>query len=300
MPSTYSPFRYPGGKSQLYSFVKNILDLNNVHGTYIEPFGGGSAIGLKLLLKHDVNQIVINDLDSSIYSVWRAILNHPDFLIKQIQSVPFDYYDVGNDSENIVFWKKQRMIYLEKAGDPTSLVGAFATLFLNRTNRSGIIMGGPIGGWSQKRAKINARFNKKTLIDKIQTIYAVRDQIELYNLDALDLIPRIQRDYSAQETFVFFDPPYIVQGSHLYLSSLDIEDHAKLADKVLALKYYKWIVTYDHEPIAKQLYESATGRYEYQLTYSANSKNRGKASEYLFSSPSTRMQSFGKTIIRPL
>jgi DNA adenine methylase len=297
MPSTYSPFRYPGGKSQLYPFVKNLIELNQTNDTYIEPFAGGSATGLKLLFKGDVHQIVINDFDTSIYSVWHAIINHPDYLISKIRGVPFNYYEFGSDKTNIKYWKTQHEIYFEKMGNPTSLELAFATLFLNRTNVSGIITGGPLGGWNQQKTKISARFNKKTMIDKIMAIYAKRDSITISHLDALELIPELPTRYEAENTFIFFDPPYIDQGSKLYFSSLTYDDHNRLAKEILSLHQYKWIVTYDHAPLINRLYQSANGRYEYQLNYSANSKNRGKAPEFLFSSPITKMESKAKTVL---
>lgn len=297
MPYTLSPFRYPGGKSQLYPFVKHLLEINNIHGTYIETFAGGSAIGLKLLFEQDIDQIVINDLDPSIFSVWEAILNHPDYLIRRIKSVPFDYYEDGQVDSNIAYWQKEHAIYFEKKENAHSLSGAFATLFLNRTNRSGIITGGPLGGWSQKNTKISARFNKKTLIGKIMAIHGRRDSIAISNKDALTIIPKIPQQFDAQNTFIFFDPPYLDQGSNLYYSSLSQNDHQTLAKEILSLSSFKWIVTYDHKSLIQNLYKSASGKYEYKLNYSANTKNRGKAPEFLFSSPVTKMESKAKTVL---
>lgn len=300
MPTTYSPFRYPGGKSQLFPFVQNLLQVNNTHGTYIEPFAGGSATGLKLLFRGQVEHIVINDYDTSIYAVWNAIINHPDYLVSNIKSVPFDYYTPGNDTLNIEFWKRQHTIYFEEANNPQSLAGAFATLFLNRTNRSGIITGGPLGGWSQQQTKISERFNKATLIEKVLSIHSRRSQITISNVDALKLIPMLPAHYNAEDTFIFFDPPYVEQGSNLYFSSLNKDDHKVLAKEILSLPQFKWIVTYDHQPLINHLYASASGRYEYWLNYSANGKNRGKAPEYLFSSPVTKLDSYEKTQLNAL
>lgn len=298
MPQTPSPFRYPGGKSQLYPFVSNLLKLNHIDGTYIETFAGGSAIGLKLLFSNQINHIVINDYDTSIYSVWHAILNHPEYLINKINEVPFDYYYAGNPEANIKFWKKQRSIYFEEKYNPRSLPGAFATLFLNRTNRSGIITGGPLGGWSQKNTQIGARFTKSTLIQKILAIHERRDDITVSNLDALKMIPSIPSIYDADNTFIFFDPPYFDQGGSLYYSSLEKTDHERLAKQILSLHDYRWIVTYDYQPIIQTLYQDAPGKYEYKLNYSAN--NRGKAPEYLFRSELTQAESFSKTVLNPI
>ena len=43
MPATYSPLRYPGGKTKFYTYVKELLECNNLIGeTYMEPFAGGA------------------------------------------------------------------------------------------------------------------------------------------------------------------------------------------------------------------------------------------------------------------
>lgn len=295
MPSTYSPFRYPGGKSQLYPFVANLISINSPIDTYIEPFAGGSGAALKLLFNNNVKHIIINDFDPSIYSVWWTILNHPKYLIDKILSVPFDYYSPGIPENNIAFWKSQHQIFMKTNNDPHSLEGAFSTLFLNRTNRSGIITGGPLGGWTQRNTLISARFNKQTLIKKISAIYKRRGDITILKEDALLLIPKITQYYAPQTTFIFFDPPYFDQGSHLYFSSLNRSDHQKLAKLILSLRDYKWIVTYDKNPFIWQLYAQASGRYEYFLNYSANSHNRGKSPEFLFSSSHLQIEPFGKT-----
>ena len=62
MPNSFSPLRYPGGKTQLYTLVREILIQNNLHGeTYVEPFAGGAGLALKLLINEDVKKILIND-----------------------------------------------------------------------------------------------------------------------------------------------------------------------------------------------------------------------------------------------
>ncbi|HBI6387366.1 TPA: DNA adenine methylase, partial [Listeria monocytogenes] len=180
MPRTSSPLRYPGGKTQLTSFVRNLLITNNiVEGTYIEPFAGGAGVAIQLLLDGDVNSIVINDYDKSIYSIWYSILNNTEKFISLISNTPI----------TIDEWHKQKAIYLRNKNRQNSLEGAFATFFLNRTNVSGIISGGPIGGMNQTgKYKIDCRFNKVDLIRKIRLISDRRENITLYRKDALELI----------------------------------------------------------------------------------------------------------------
>ncbi|EAG9469847.1 DNA adenine methylase, partial [Listeria monocytogenes] len=173
-----SPLRYPGGKHKMYKYIKKLVAVNDID-TYIEPFCGGSGLALELLLSKDVNRIIINDYDYSIYCFWKSVLDYTDELI-----------DMINSSEvTIEEWFRQKEIRKDIYDHSVVEVG-FSTLFLNRTNRSGIIdKAGPIGGYQQTgNYLIDCRFNKEKLIEKILKIAQVKDKIEIYNLEALDFI----------------------------------------------------------------------------------------------------------------
>lgn len=292
MPRTDSPFRYPGGKTQLYDFVVNLLEINRISGTYCEPFAGGAGLPIKLLKNGLVKSIWINDYDKSIYSVWNAILNKPDQLINRIRQVPFDYYGSDNsDQYNIEYWREQRSIYFKEKNHQNSIDNAFSTLFLNRTNRSGIITGGPIGGYQQANTKIYARFNKETIINKINIIASMSEHIKLTRMNALDMIPQMRESLDDYKDFIFFDPPYFEQGSNLYYSSFDESGHEDLAKEILSLNKHKWITTYDKQQQISELYRSAKFRFEYELRYSANNNNRGRRPELIFASPTLKIKS---------
>lgn len=285
MPVTSSPLRYPGGKSQLYKFVQNLVNENiGPNGTYIEPFAGGAGVAIQLLINKNVNNIVINDLDKSIHSFWYSILNYTD-----------DFIDLINTTTiNIDEWYRQKEVYVKEYDNPFSLKGGFATFFLNRTNVSGIIKGGPIGGFKQNgNYKIDCRFNKKTLIKKIQTIANLKDNITLLNIDAESLINELSKTYSREETFIFFDPPYFSQGKNLYLKFIDDDKHQSLKKRIKQIEDYKWIITYDKCVAIYDIYQYFDQKYEYQLRYSANNKQKKRAWEFLFSSPNTKVESFG-------
>lgn len=292
MPTTFSPLRYPGGKKQLYNFVLDSLNKNDITGTYIEPFSGGAAIGIELLLKNRVSKIVINDLDPSIYAVWNAVINDSDHLIAKINAVPFDYQKYSTEDSNklIEFWRAIKNKHELVKGNPNSLDNAFTTLMLNRMNVSGIISGGPIGGKNQSGLyRLNSRFNKTTLITKIRAISSRSDDIDLFNLDANNLVEVIKSttSYEPNNTFIFFDPPYYVQGRNLYLSFINEGQHATLAKNILSMEDYFWITTYDSAPQIADIYTDAAQKYAYSLNYTAN--KRGKFSEYLFASAKTKL-----------
>lgn len=281
MPRISSPFRYPGGKSQLYEYIKHLLMINNVSGTYIEPFAGGAGVAIELLLHADVSQVVINDYDNSIYSAWNVILNHTEELINFITETPISYDE----------WLIQKSIHNENKNDKNSISGGLATFYLNRTNVSGIIKAGPIGGKSQTgKYKIDARFNKLSLIKKIESIAQKKDKIILMNEDANDLIKIICTKFPHDDSFIFFDPPYYAQGKNLYMSFIDTSEHQKLFDNIKFLNDYKWIVTYDTAPEIHEIYKDIDNKYKYSLNYTAN--NRRKANEFLFANTNTKVDSF--------
>lgn len=280
MPITKSPFRYPGGKTQLTNYVEHLLEINNITDTYIEPFAGGAGVPIGLLLDRKIKNIVINDYDKSIYSVWNAILNKPEQLISMIE----------NTEITLDEWHRQKNIYEQFKNHQNSIENAFSTLFLNRTNVSGIISGGPIGGQSQLgKYKIDCRFNKNKIIEKIKAINSRKDNITITRMDATNFIDKVILQYDPKSSFIFFDPPYYKQGRNLYLSFYNSNGHKKLAKKIQSLDNYKWITTYDCEEDILNMY-SKSRKFKYTLNYSISKKR--KAFEYLFTNNQTIVDSF--------
>lgn len=286
MSQTLTPLRYPGGKDQLHKFVAKLIELNGIkNGTYIEPFSGGSGVSIRLLLNSSVETIIINDFDPSIHAFWYSVLNYTDRFIEKIESIPI----------TIEEWTNQKNIYNEFHSMPKSFENGFATFFLNRTNRSGIIRGGPLGKLDQTGAdKIDCRFTKKTSIKKIRNIAKQKERIFLYDMDGTDLITKVIKNLDPKRTFCFFDPPYYRQGQSLYTNFFTHDDHQNLHDSIVELKDYFWITTYDNHPEIAKMY-SDVNSFQYELSYSAQIKR--KESELLFANPHTTLQSFDKVFL---
>ena len=266
-----SPLRYPGGKFKMYAFVKSLMEYNG-DSTYIEPFCGGSAIAIKLLQDGIANKIIINDYDYAIYALWYSILNNTDEICGLIE----------DRNVNIKEWQRQKEIYSNPKLSGIAELG-FATLFLNRTNRSGIIgKAGPIGGKAQSgNYKIDCRFNKKRLIEQIKHIERYKENIELYNMEAVDFIETIIP--KTRKSFTFFDPPYYDKGIELYADFYTPGDHEILGKTIkLRLSNRDWIVTYDNVDAVKLIYKNID-KLCFSLRYSLQEKKMGE--EILFFSP---------------
>lgn len=266
----FTPLRYPGGKGKLAEFVKAVIRENRLaDGDYIEPYAGGAAVAMELLIHDYVSRIHINDLNPSIYAFWHSVLNETDALCGLIERTRV----------SIESWYQQKAIQME-AGQHRLLELGFSTFFLNRCNRSGIIKGGVIGGKDQTgKWKLDARYNKPELIRRIVQIALHRRRITLYNLDAADLITQVLPNIPAK-ALIYLDPPYYVKGEGLYDSYYSHDDHARIATLVASrIKNHHWLVSYDNAPQIDALY-SAYRRMTYRLSYSA--QERVKGSEIMF------------------
>lgn len=280
MPITYTPLRFPGGKSKIYPFIISLIDANDLRGcTYAEAFCGGAGLAMKLLLRGDVSRIVLNDFDPAVYSIWDAIVNQPEGLCDFINAVPLDMDQ----------WHACRDIY-QAASRPSFELGK-AAFYLNRTNRSGILTGGVIGGKAQAGTyKIDARFNRETLCKKVREIAARAKDIELYNLDALDFMKDVVPAMGSN-SLLYLDPPYVQKGPGLYENSFMNDDHRLLSESIRSYGG-NWIVTYDTDTLVDELYAPSE---DWQITigeikvgYSAATE-RNVAAERLVLGPGINM-----------
>lgn len=264
-----TPLRYPGGKGKLSDFVKLIILENKLlDGHYVEPYAGGAGIAFSLLFEEYVSSIHINDLNKSVYSFWHAVLFETEALCNLIQNTHVDMKE----------WLRQKSIQ-DCPSRFTSLEVGFSTFFLNRTNRSGIIKGGVIGGKEQNGFwKLDARYNKEDLISRIKKIAKYRDRIYLYNLDAAKFIKNILPQLP-DKTLINFDPPYYVKGKGLYENYYIHQDHELIARLISDIKRQNWIVSYDNVSEIRELYEDYR-HIIYGLNYSASVRYRG--SEVMF------------------
>lgn len=261
----YSPLRYPGGKGKLTPLIELLLDKSGHRGgIYIEPFAGGAGVAIELLEKGVVSEIVLNDLDKGIYSFWRAILEETDRFLEQVNRVPL----------TIDEWKKQRSICFGNNKKYSFELG-FATFYMNRTNRSGIIKGGVMGGIKQSGSwKLDARFNRQTLISRIEKIAKDKAKIHLYNKDIKAFLKNYVPKYE-KTALIYFDPPYFNKGKQLYLNFFDHNDHGQLEKLISDTVKCDWLMTYDDEPEIEKIYEKYRIK-RIELNYSAARKRKAK------------------------
>lgn len=265
----YSPLRYPGGKGKIADFFYATFEANNLcDGTYVEPYAGGASVALSLLVNEYVSNVIINDIDRSIYAFWKSVLFFND-----------EFCDlISKTKVNLKTWKKCKETQNNKRSSALLDLG-FSTFFLNRTNHSGIINGGVIGGKNQEgKWKIDARYNKEDLINRIKRIGEYRDRVRIYNQDASKLLRQLSQGLDSN-TLCYFDPPYYEKGKDLYVNYYNDADHKKMARAIKGIERIRWVVSYDNKIEIKDMYQGS--KYcEYSLNYSAADTRLG--SEVMF------------------
>lgn len=264
-----TPLRYPGGKGKLTDFIKLLFEQNDLlDGHYVEPYAGGAGIALTLLLDGYASCIHLNDLNPAVYAFWFCVLSETEQLCAKINDAKLDMEE----------WRRQKSI-LSNAHSHSMLELGFAVFYLNRTNRSGILLGGVIGGKNQDGPwKLDARFNKVDLISRIQKIALFRTRVRLYNLDSIVLLSSLVPKLPIK-SLVYLDPPYYVKGKGLYENHYAHENHVEVAEFVSHRLNRPWIVSYDHAPEIVGMYPGFKS-IAYGLNYSA--QNRYEGAEVMF------------------
>lgn len=265
-----SPLRYPGGKSVLNRWIKDLFIHNNlIGGTYAEPYAGGAGVALFLLFNNLADKIIINDLDKSIYAIWYSILNETDDFVSKINKTKIDLEE----------WERQKSIIADP--DRHSLLElGFAAFFLNRTNVSGIIKGGAIGGRKQSgKYLIDCRFNRVDLSERVRLISSRKNDIELKNCDAVEFVEKVGANLD-EKSLIYLDPPYYEKGSQLYRNFYSHDDHKLVAESVKKIKT-PWLLTYDNHPEIQELYKECEG-FDFSLRYTASLKKKTIGNELMF------------------
>lgn len=264
MSKIATPLRYPGGKSSLSGFIKLVFAANDLlDGEYVEPYCGGAGVAMELLKSEFAQRVHLNDVDPSIHAFWWSVFNETESLCRKVR----------NTKLSIPNWRRQRGVI----GSPHShdaLTLGFATFYLNRVNRSGILSAGPIGGLEQSGDwGMDARFNRKTLVSMIESIAKFKDRVTLHQQDAEKFLAKISKKLPAR-SLIYLDPPYVVKGQRLYLNAYEEQDHVNIAKAIQKIRHLPWVVSYDNTNLIRNLY-SERRSLTYKIGYSANVRSNG-------------------------
>ena len=268
-----SPLRYPGGKGRLAPYIARLLAAQLPRPrSYAEPFAGGAGAALRLLVDEEVRSIHINDLSPGIAAFWRCVFHETEALARHIEE----------DEISVEAWREARETY-ENPDGKTDLDLGFATFFLNRCNRSGILTARPIRRTRSSRTVEDRRtiHDRQSLAARVRFLGQYRQRVTITQQDGRHFIRDLEP--LGKRVLVYVDPPYLLHGDGLYLDSLSLGDHTELS-AMLRSSGLPWLLTYDvHERITRDLY-SGLRTVEFDIAHTAQVQHVG--SEYAVFGPS--------------
>lgn len=262
----YSPLRYPGGKARFAPFIAEVMRANGLDGGhYLEPFAGGAGVALELLFDGHASHVHINDLDPAVHAFWSAATSDPEGMLRLLRDTPITMDE----------WHRMRQVMLSQDSSLSITERGFATLFVNRTNRSGILKGGVIGGKAQTGTyKLDARFNKDMIAARLDRIAQHAQNITVHREDAYSLLSRTS-ELLPDRSLIYLDPPYYVKGRDLYRNFYKHDDHMQIAQLLQSPGFMRqWVVSYDSAPEICEMY-SGSEALKYGLHYTAQARYVG-------------------------
>lgn len=239
-----SPLRYPGGKSDFIPIVDKIIRLQYFQNLpFYEPYAGSAAISLGLLGAGTIKHATILEKDVLLYAFWKCVFERNDDLVNRFSELPI----------TLETWHRLHpLLKIAEVNDDNLVDVGVAGLFFNRSNFSGILHGGPIGGKGQlSEYKIDCRTNKTDLISRIITLGNLSNRVTVEHGDALELISRHKLK---RKVFFYIDPPYFEKGDKLYRHYYKLSDHKRLAELLKKVKF-PWLLSYDPHHVIEFLYE---------------------------------------------
>ncbi|MEL7358044.1 MAG: DNA adenine methylase [Cyanobacteria bacterium J06560_6] len=272
-----SPLRYPGAKRWMSNYIRLSILQNPIHPElFVEPFAGGASVSLSVLYEGLVDRIGLVDRDPLIAAFWKTLFFDTEWLIEQ----------VINTDVTLEIWDQ-----LKQKRPQSIREKAFACLFFNRTNFSGILKSdaGPIGGRAQTSPyKIDCRFPKDTLVKRILKIAKYRQRVAfVWNLpwkSALSKVNKMQEHGSLSSPALFyFDPPFYKKADKLYNYYFNHAEHLHLRDYLCNFSQ-SWILSYDScSEIIEMYLEAGFHANDVNLIYKAQRHGRGIGKEVIVS-----------------
>ena len=173
------PFlKWAGGKNQLLKEIRNYYPFMNKNITkYAEPFVGGGAVLFDILLKYDLEEFYISDINKELIDTYQVIRDNPNKLVKILSNMQMEFISLTiNDRKNYYLQKRERFNFL-KVNDNEAIEKAALMIFLNRTCFNGLFR-------VNKKGLFNVPMGayKNPLICDKENIYAVSEKLKNVNI----------------------------------------------------------------------------------------------------------------------
>jgi DNA adenine methylase len=240
--------RYPGSKSYLNKKILPFLEKLKISEdtTYVEPFAGSFAIGLKYLANHpEIKNVWINDKNYAVAYMWQSIKDDLSGLQKLL-------YKVKPSSQLFYQYKQEILNHTLDRQDITNI--GFRKIALHRWSYSGYgeFLTAPQGGKRQtSQYKINMIWNPNRIYHKLRRVNKVlrNRNVKITHVNFKTVLSQIKTN-----DIIYLDPPQFHQKK-IYQLNITQEDHSRLLLLLNKLQS-QWILSYDVCPEVYQMYSS--------------------------------------------
>ena len=250
-----APFGWVGGKTKL---AKDIIDLiPQDHNIYIEVFGGAASV---LYSKESSKLEVLNDINSELINLHRAIRNNPQTLSMFLNDL-FISREIFDDIKT----KKLK---------PRNNIERAAYYFYQLTQSFGSKGDNFAMASKSGRKPKNIYRDFKKISDRLKGV-------TIENMSFSKLIPL----YDKEDAFFYIDPPYVSTESYYKnTGGFGIKEHEQLAELLSKVKG-KFLLSYNDSVIVRELYKGfnirSTKKIEYTLGKNAHGKNKSVREVYI-------------------
>lgn len=241
-------FGWVGGKSKLAKDIVELIPLD--HKIYVEVFGGGLSV---FFAKEKSKLEVINDINSDLINLHRAVRNNPQTLSYYLNQLL-----ISRELFNLIKGKEIR---------PKNKIES-AAFYLYQLTQS-------FGSKGDNFAMSAKSGRKPKDIYKSYQKWSKRLRgVTIENKSFQELIPL----YDKKEAFFYLDPPYVnTEKYYKNTGGFSIEEHKQLAALLSQVKG-RFLLSYNDCKLVRELYKDfnirPTKKIEYTLGKNVHGKNK--------------------------
>ena len=196
------PFlKWAGGKTQLKTEIEKYYPFDENIKNYVEPFVGGGAIFFDIIGKFDLENIVINDINSELINAYIVIKDAVNDLISILKKYENEYITKDFDERTKYYLEKRNKFNILKKKHINNIESAAILIFLNKTCFNGLYRVNSKGEYNVPMGKY-----KKPIICDTENLINISKSLR--NVQILSGEFHKMKDYIDSNTFVYFDPPY--------------------------------------------------------------------------------------------
>lgn len=194
------PFvKWAGGKTQLLDLIRNKYP-DNIE-RYCEPFVGGGAVLLDVLVNFHPKEVLINDINFELINTYTQIRDNVEGVISQLSNMQDIFWNMDNEDRKLYYYSRRekfnelidRSEYLEEKASLFIFINKTCFNGLYRVNGKGLY-NVPMGSY------------KKPLICDSTNLRFISELLQGIKIRCGDY--RICEPFIDDKTLVYIDPPY--------------------------------------------------------------------------------------------